>query len=986
MTEWIDMQGPATSDQMFVFGQFRLLPAQRSLLEAGAPVRIGSRALDLLTVLVERAGEVVGKDELMRRVWPHAVVDEAGLRVHIATLRKLLGEGRSGVRHIANVPLRGYCFVVPVQRQTLAAPRPPAALPPAAASLTVPPRLTRLIGRETAVDAAVQTLLQRRFVTLVGPGGMGKTSVALAAAERVGGRYPHGVCFVDLAALADGRLVPSALAAALGVPLRSDDALRDTLPWLSGRTLLVVLDNCEHLVDAAAALAERLVGELPGLSILATSREPLRARGEWVQRLASLAAPPGHAPCSYEAALAYPAFELFVERAMASTDGLAFGDADVPLVAHLCRSLDGMPLAIELVAARLGVFGLRGLAERLDDHLSLPTLGHRTALPRHQGLRATLDWSHGLLTADEQRVLRRLSVFRERFALDGVQAVAEGAGLDATDATRLVMNLVAKSLVSAEPGDDMVQYRLLQTTRSYAAERLAASGEQPETARRHALYCRQLLGVVMRDSELMVATRWRERHGRRVDDLRAALAWAFGEGGDAELGAALLAHSAALWFGLSLVSEYLQRLEQAIAGLPPALAGGTLDMRLQLAHGQASLAMRGGAPEGLQALQRAVALGRHCGDAEVQLRGLWGIFSLQALRGDYAAARDAAEAHGQVAEHSGDLAARYMYHRIMALCLHSLGDQPQALEHVQQALQPAAIQLQPAQGTLFHLDHRTAALTQLARILWLQGRPDAARSAAEEAAEAGRAADHPQSLTYALSYAACPVALWCGDDAGAQALIDELRECVEVNALGFWRSWPPLFMRALAARRGDAAAAAIAAGELHFSHLDMLATLHPDFVGEAVLARLPLGLNGWCAAEVMRVDAERRLLASATAAAADPAQAMALLQAALSLAQRQGAHGWALRCATSLAAAELEAGRAEAARTVLDAALARIEGGGDTADVGRARGLLARIDACGPAPAARPSGQRPDHQRDSPRDGQRDNAALRDSHRAASGR
>jgi predicted ATPase/DNA-binding winged helix-turn-helix (wHTH) protein len=934
---------------MFVFGQFRLLPGQRSLLDGGSPVRIGSRALDLLTVLVERAGNVVGKDELMQRVWPHAVVDEAGLRVHIAALRKALGESRSGVRHITNVPLRGYCFVVPVQRQVLAPPQPSAlAMPMAAAMTTVPQRLTRLIGRDEAVDAALSTLLRRRFVTLVGPGGMGKTSVALAVVERASSRYPQGLCFVDLASVADARLIVSTLASALGVPLRSADPLHDVITWLAGKPVLVVLDNCEHLVDAAAVLVERLLGGAPGLSVLATSREPLRARGEWVQRLTSLAAPPTSGDCSYAQALVYPAFELFVERAMASTDSLVFSDADVPLIAHLCRSLDGMPLAIELVAARLGVFGLRGLVTRLDDHLSLPTIGHRTAMPRHQGLRATLDWSHGLLTADEQHVLRRLSVFRERFSLDAAAAVALDASLDAGAVTHLVMNLVAKSLVSAEPGDDVVQYRLLQTTRSYAAERLAASGEQAEIERRHACYFRSLLDTITSDSEIQIAARWRERHGRKVDDLRAALRWALGDAGDAELGAALLAHSAALWFGLSMVNEYLQRLEQAIAALPAALVDGPLDMRLHLVLGQARLAMQGGAPEGLQALERAVALARRAGDTDTQVRGLWSIFALYSLRGEYEASRGAAELLGQVAHASGDAAAHFTFHRIMALCLHCLGDQAAALAHVQQALDPAA-RSQPGQGTLFHMDHSTAALTQLSRIRWMQGAPDEACRAANDAVDAARAADHPQSLAYALSYAACPVALWCGDHAAAQSFLVELQACVNDHVLVFWQSWPPLFRRALAAREGNAAAVAPDENTLHFSHVDMLATLHPGFVGAVATARVAQGLNRWCAPEILRVNAERRLLEDP----ADGEAAQRGLQAALTMALQQGAHGWALRCGTSLARLHVAAGRAELALEVLKSVQAPIVGGAGSRDVSEARELAdeieARLAATGPS-------------------------------------
>jgi DNA-binding winged helix-turn-helix (wHTH) protein len=386
------------------FGPFLFQQARRVLLNAGEPVRLGSRAMDILAVLLEHAGEVVGKDKLMLRVWPNAVVEEGALRVHMTALRKALGEGQSGARFITNVPMRGYCLVAPVQRALARADIPaatPERIPHDLSALPAP--LTRVIGRDDAIAAVHAAVAEKRLVTLVGPGGMGKTTVALAAAERLRSQHADGVRFVDLGALADGRLVASALATALGVPLRTEDPARDFVAWLVDRRMLIVLDNCEHLVAEAAAFVETLLAGARHVRVLATSREPLRARGEWVQRLASLKLPPSGAPLDYAQALAFPAFELFVERAAASLDGLAFGDGDVGTISSVCRRLDGMPLAIELVAAQVGFFGLAGLLSKLDDHLSLPTLGLRTALPRQQTLRATLEWSYRLLSPAEQR-------------------------------------------------------------------------------------------------------------------------------------------------------------------------------------------------------------------------------------------------------------------------------------------------------------------------------------------------------------------------------------------------------------------------------------------------------------------------------------------------------------------------------------------------------------------------------------------------------
>ncbi len=920
--------------ETFVFGQFSLIPSRRSLLDGDEPVRIGSRALDLLSLLVERAGEVVTKDELIRHAWPRTVVDEAGLRVHIAALRKALGESHSGIRYIANVPMRGYCFVVPVQRIAPQAPGAVAGL--AAISTTIPPRLSRLIGRDETVNATEQTVLQRRFVTVVGPGGMGKTSVALAAVDRLAPHFEHGVIFVDLAGMLDANAVPGAVAAAMGIQLPANDAVAGIINWLGTRQVLVVLDNCEHVVDAAAVLAERLIGGTHKVYVLATSREPLRARGEWVQRLNSLDWPPLGTPVSYEKALTYPAFELFVERAMASLDGLSFSDADVPDIAYLCRSLDGMPLALELVAARVGMFGLRGLVERLDGHLLLPTLGHRTAMPRHQGLRATLDWSHGLLTPSEQRLLRRLSVFRERFTLEAAAGVTSVTDMERMEVTPLLMNLVAKSLVVAEPGGDSVSYRLLQTTNSYATERLSASGELADIRRRHAVYCLTQLDTVARDSEVLQPARWRERHGRRIDDLRAALDWAFDDGGDIELGVALLARSPTLWFGLAMAHEYMRRLEKVPQPLPQACSGGALEMHLHLVKGQVIIAVVGPAGEGEESLRTANALAQTLGDEQTQVRSLWSMFSLYALRGDYVQARNASQRLGDVARAAGDRGAEFVHHRIMALCQHFLGEQADALRHVRLALEPEAIALQPAQGTLFHLDHRAAGLTQLARILWLQGQSGAAIQAANDAMEAARDVDHALSLTYAMTYAACPIALWCGHDDEAERLVNALQACVEESQLLFWYSWPPLFRAVLASRRSEEVVVDVS--RLHSSHIDTLPTLQPGLVDQAALERVRGGSNVWAAPEILRVHAESLL-------ESDPDQAKNLLEEALSLSQKQGAYAWVLRCSTSLAKLAFQDGQdVRKARRRLQEAIELVDSETTTADLATALELIAKLE------------------------------------------
>jgi predicted ATPase len=851
----------------------------------------------------------------------------------MANLRKALGENASGIRHITNVPMRGYCLVAPVTRTQYAPPAAASGEPTARhAPWQLPAQPHRLIGRGEAFAALLATLPQRRFVTVVGPGGMGKTTLALAAAAQLQAAYADGAHFVDLASLVDPGLLPGAVATALGVQAHPDDSFDDIASSLSGKSLLLILDNCEHVAAAAAGFAESLLGWAPQVHLLATSREPLRARGEWVQRLNSLHVPPASLPCSFAQAMAFPAFELFVERAVASQDSVVLTDADVPQIAHLCRSLDGMPLALELVAAQIGFFGLKGLVAMVDDRLALPTLGHRTAMARHRTLRATLDWSYDFLPPQEQRLLRCLSTFRERFTLASAIVVA---GDPAADTASALMNLVTKSLVSADPGEEQVDYRLLETTRSYAAEKLAATDEADAVARRHVAECRAAVQAATVAFDTSIPSHWRARHGRRIDDVRAALAWSFGPRGDAEVGAILAADAAALYFGLWLVREYMDALEQAMASLRGRAEGGELDMRLSLAFGQACLAMRGGAPEGLAALTRSLSIAHKLGDRDCQQRALWGVFACHVLRGDYQAALVQTDLFGRIARDCGDAQGAMQYHRMMALCLHFLGRQEEALDHARRAQQASEVRLERWHRNAYEFDHHAACLTQLARILWLRGFPDQARQAASDAVDAARAVDHDLTLAYTLVYAACPVALWCGDAALARRYIAELHQCARGRSLAFWRSWAPMYQLALARLDGATLESRVSGSglSLHISQRDMMATLHEDFVDEEVLGRAREGRNAWVAAETSRVMGER-----ASRAGAEDAERQ--LRDALALAQAQGAIGWVLRCATSLARLLLGQDRHGEARQLLQTALGHFHEGLDTADVRVAGGLL----------------------------------------------
>jgi predicted ATPase/DNA-binding winged helix-turn-helix (wHTH) protein len=539
------------------FGPFRLVPAERRLERNGVPVALGDRALMILLALVEQPGKVVGKRELLSRVWPGMVVEEGNLRYQMVALRRALGDGLSGARYIATAPGRGYCFVAPIQRSDVAE-----ALGlgrrTGDRSFRLPRHLGRMVGRDDNVTAIMTKLVSDRFVSIVGPGGIGKTTVAVAVGHALSKSFDAAVCFVDLGPLNDSALVPGALAATLGLVTRTEDPVSSLLAALPDERMLIILDSCEHVIDAAASLAERIFETSPQIHILTTSRESLRVEGEHIYRLLPLVTPPEGALTAAEA-LSFPAVQLFVSRVAMVDDRFDLSDADAPTVAEICRRLDGIALAIELAAGRVEAFGIQGTAARLGDRMELLWQGRRTALPRHQTLSAAFDWSYDLLSEPERAVLRRLSVFVGSFRMDAAETIAAGRDLDRPRVIEAMVRLVAKSLVAADIEPDHSRYRLLDTTHAYARCKLIDSGEAGAFTRHHAEYYRDLLD----SSEPVEADHRPCRFASEIDNIRAALAWAFSPEGDTRIGAALAANSASVWLGLSLLTEYRSWMARA---------------------------------------------------------------------------------------------------------------------------------------------------------------------------------------------------------------------------------------------------------------------------------------------------------------------------------------------------------------------------------------------------------------------------------------
>ena len=935
----------------YCFGNCRFTPARQSLLCGDIPIRLGSRAMDLLHALVRRPGQVVNKNELLNAAWPNLFVEESNLKVNIAALRRALQANGIDVPCIATVPGRGYRFIAPL---TVLGPRE-ATLPASIKEIdgALPPSKP-LVGRADALAGIVEALRQTRLLTIVGPAGVGKTSIAIAAARNIGDTEAQAVCFVDLAAIENGQLVVLAISRALGIESQPIDALEGLVDALRDQDQLLVLDNCEHVLATVAGITDHLNHALHRLNIIATSREPLRCRFETVHRLPPLQCPPEDAFLDAGSAMAFSAIELLVRRAEAH--GYRLKDADVPALASLSRRLDGIALAIELAAPQLKESGPAGLLQMLErDFEALASRGN--GMSRHKTLTATLSWSYRLLSESEARLLRHLSLFGGTFALDDA-IDAFGYLADEQDVTAWLEALAAKSMVSVNYTGRRRRYRLLDSTRAFANERLIAQGEQQVAMIAYGRFILALFERAEKEWTWRPREDWMALYGGWSADLRRMIDWAYRSEGQAELGVRLTVAALPFWVEFSTMVESGSRVESALSVLDD-LPGDHLLLRMKLvaAHGW-NLCYRYPFGDELEVTwTRGFKLALEAGSVEHCLRTKMGLAMVQTAMGFHQRAFETIADLRRFMASVGDYSAAPNADRELFTCEFYQGNIRSGHAGLERLAREHATFGNGGQTSRFQIDRFVNFRNHLSLSTWVVGQHRRALEIAEEALNAALTLNHDLSCAHSLAVAATPIALLCGRIDLAQERASLLAERLKSRQIDTWPPFARFHQAAIDAARGDAEAVqrlrdAIAAiRECNFLiHLPLRyvmlahAALSHD---QVTVARQSIdeGVNysrqrgdRWCDAELLHLQG---LVCWRDG---DANGAMRHLRDAIDLGRESGAIGFALRAATSRVKLAKEIGDPVLALAELKDICDRCDSSG-SADIAAAHDALASTHA-----------------------------------------
>ncbi|MDR7008876.1 winged helix-turn-helix domain-containing protein [Paraburkholderia strydomiana] len=906
----------------------------RQLLRNGVRLAVGARTFDILVVLVEAHGSFVSKHDLIRQVWPSTIVVENNLYVHLSKLRSLLGENRSLLQTVTG---RGYRLTIPgAQHQYRLSRIAQAEETKASAKLPIPnnlPTLTSpIIGRDDAISELIDVLAVDQHVTLVGPGGIGKTRLAIEVAHRALSLFRDGVYLISLVSATDFQDVLHAATRALAVEA-SDGPL--SLTRISedfiGSQVLVLLDNCEHVAAAAAQLAEALAGASKLTRVIATSREPIHLTKERIYRVEPLSV--AEQTNFKDDALRCSAVELFFSHATALDPLFPSDERSHELIHSICRRLDGIPLAIELAAARASVLGVETLATRLDSRFSVLTGGSRSALPRHQTLKATFDWSYALLNEPERATLRRISVFPAAFTMPAAVAVASDSLLGEFAIVDAVAGLIDKSLVARTTCAGTSAYELLQTTRAYAQERLDDNGERQQASRRHAAFFCETLGPMSDTNSFRAYSAWQHAMRAVLGDLRAALTWALSSQGDKAIAEVLAVRFVWLLFELSLFDECVKCSQRSLDALVSALPKNTDSLKHARMHLQTAMAA---ARAYLQAPGKTTALWAELltsaiasGDKTLEACALWGLWNVCQSAGDANSALSFAnrfsllEADVHQDQSSDDVSGpdfSMLGYRLVGMASHLAGDQRQANSSLQRLIfEPHAAGSWIPPGRT--IGHNVVNGAVFARVLWLRGERERALMFVNRWLDEARVKEQAIATCYTLIEAAIPIALLSNDRKAATEAIGLL--CDASNRIGlktacaFSRTYDSYLVardRPTTDHLSELSAAIdeLDAGGLG-AHAPMLLAQYAILQGrcgqrgEAIatvgraLRRCDQTGNRWYVSELHRVRGALLADMAGTPAVSAMLEAEQCFFEAIEVAERQGAASLQLRAALSLA-------------------------------------------------------------------------------------
>ena len=947
------MAANSDTSAIIEFSRFTVNLHRREFFADGKPINLGSRAFDVLVELIKARGTVLSKDELINRVWPDRVIDENNLQIQISALRKALGPDRDLIHTVAG---RGYHFTGEIFGAKIAAPGD-SSLP----RTNLPGSIVQLIGRDQEINRITDLLKKYRLVTLAGAGGIGKTRLCLEAARRLLSSFSDGVWLVELAPLSNPELVHVTVATVLGLTISGGAASPQRVAaQIAEKKLLLVLDNCEHVIDAAAVMAEAILSASPRSCVLATSREGLRLEGERVHTVPPLSLPEELTE-DLDDLMQSGAVQLFIARAQAVAPLLAPDKHFTMVAAAICRRLDGLPLAIELAATRTNAIGIEELLIRLDERFKFFGGGNRTALPRHQTLNATFDWSYELLPELERVVLRRLALFNGSFDLKAAVAIVVDAQITNDGVLNHIANLAVKSLIVANVADTVVTYQLLNTTSTYAREKLNQSGELEKFARRHAEHYRDITERAEIEWETRPTAEWLAAYRNDINNIRSALDWAFSPAGDPNIGISITAAAVPLWFLLSLIDECRKRIEIVFKILETGPGPSPRrEMQLSAALGWSLMYTAAPARESGEAWTAALELAKHNNDIDYQLRALWGLWAGHINNGEFTSALMISKDFSDLAKKSSDPADTLLANRLKGTALHFLGDQNGARHNIQFMLARYATPVRRSDVVRFQFDQRITAHMTLSRVLWLQGFPDQAMRSIETSISDALAIDHTLSLCNTLAQAACPISLLARDLENAGRFVEMFLRYTERQSQDVWKVYSLGFRGMLFIQRCNyelgitmLSAAVEDLKKLKFVQYQtsFQSALAEGMAGagrateglvviEEAILRCESSEERWCIAELLRIKGELILLENA---AYDIVTAENLFLQAQSKAKEQGALSWELRCAISLGRLWHKQERNIEARERVELVLNSFTEGFQTADLRDAKAFIESI-------------------------------------------